>query len=211
MKQLNDLAGRLALALLCLGFAGCQSHKPTTPIGGGYQEVTHAEHSFLPDPKPSRTSLEYKEDPGGKAIIVWPSLYSLNEVVNDDLAVFVAEQAYIDDGQPTLRPRLFAVKSPAPPLDITDEVLWRWSRANHRDLIKTFNRFNVAVPEEKNGGLEVHLEFWSGGYLTDEQWPDTGELQLNWSEVSDIMNSVRKKGVAQKDLRWHTSYIGEKF
>jgi hypothetical protein len=132
-------------------------------------------------------------------------------VVKGDLAIFVAEKAYLNDGDRGVHPRLFAVRSPAIPLDITDEVLWRWSKANGKDLNKTFNRFNVATPKEQNGELEVHLEFWQGSYMTDEDWPDTGDIQLDWQQVSEIMQAVEKKGVLQKDLRWNTSYIGEKF
>jgi hypothetical protein len=29
--------------------------------------------------------------------------------------------------------------------------------------------------------------------------------------VSDILRAVKTKGVVEKDLRWHTPYIGEKF
>jgi len=210
MKQLNHLTGRIAIALLCLGFTGCQSHKSIAPLSGGYEEINHPVHSLLPDAAPARTSFEYK-DAGGKTITVWPSLYCFNEVIKGEVAVFVADKAYLNDGDRSLHPRLFAVKSPAPPLDITDEVLWRWSKANGKDLVKTFDRFNVAIPEEKNGQLAVHLEFWPGGYMADEDWPDTGDLQLDWQQVSDIMRAVEKKGVLQKDLRWHTSYIGEKF
>ncbi|MGC9940195.1 MAG: hypothetical protein ABSE48_00070 [Verrucomicrobiota bacterium] len=210
MKQLNKPASRIAIALLCLGFTGCQTHKTIAPLGGGYEEINHPVHSLLPDSTPSRTSLEYK-DPDGKTITVWPSLYCFNEVVKGDLAIFVAEKAYLNDGDRGVHPRLFAVRSPAIPLDITDEVLWRWSKANGKDLNKTFNRFNVATPKEQNGELEVHLEFWQGSYMTDEDWPDTGDIQLDWQQVSEIMQAVEKKGVLQKDLRWNTSYIGEKF
>jgi hypothetical protein len=210
MKQLNHLTGRIAIALLCLAFTGCQSHKSIAPLGGGYEEINHPVHSLLPDAATPRTSFEYK-DADGKTITVWPSLYCFNEVVKGKVAIFVASKAYVNDGDHSLHPRLFAVKSPAPPLDITDEVLWRWSKANGKDLVKTFDRFNVAIPEEKNGRLAVHLEFWPGGYMTDEDWPDTGDLELDWQQVSEIMRAVEKRGVLQKDLRWHTSYIGEKF
>jgi hypothetical protein len=210
MKQLDHLAVRLPLTLLCLSLMGCQSHKSVAPLGGGYEEINHTEHSFLPDPKPARTSFEF-HDPDGKTIVVWPSLYSFNEVVKDGLAVFVAEKAYISGGDPSVHPRLFAVIAPAPPVDITDEVLWRWSKANGKDLTKTFSRFNVAVPEKENDHLLIRLEFWQGGYMTDDEWPDTGEVKLEWNQVSDIMDTVRKKGILQQDLRWHTPYIGEKF
>lgn len=210
MKPFNWSANRTAIALLCIGFTGCQWHKSIAPLGNGYEEINHPVHSVLPDSTPPRVSFEYK-DPDGKTITVWPSLYCFNEVVNDKVAIFVAEKAYKMDGERSVKPRLFAVQSPAPPLDITDQVLWRWSKANGKDLIKTFNRFNASLPEDRDGQLLVKLEFWPGGYMSHEDWPDTGELQLDWHQVSEIMREVEKKGVLQKDLRWHTAYIGEIF
>ena len=63
------------------------------------------------------------------------------------------------------------------------------------------------TPEEKNGRLTLHLEFFSD----DKDWPDQGDLQLDWKQVSEIMRAVKTKGVIEKDLRWHSPYIGEKF
>ena len=109
-------------------------------------------------------------------------------------------------------PRLFAVQFPGLPLDITDEVLWRWSKASGKDIAKALQKFSLVIPEEKNGRLELHLEFLSEGYLSVEKdWPDQSDLQLDWNQVSDILRAVKTKGVVEKDLRWHTPYIGEKF
>ena len=43
--------------------------------------------------------------------------------------IFVGDKAYLEPDRVT-HPRLFAVKSPELPLDITDEMLWRWSKAS---------------------------------------------------------------------------------
>jgi hypothetical protein len=88
--------------------------------------------------------------------------------------------------------------------------LWRWAVANGKDASKTFSRFNLAFPEEKDDGAVVHLEFWSGSYLADEDWPESGDLTLSWAEVTSLMHAVEAKGITQKDPRWHTPYIGEK-
>ena len=199
----------MAGVLLCLGLAGCRTH-PTTPLGGGYEEIKHTIHTLLPGETPPRIALVHLDADGQKTMI-WPSLYCANEVVNGEVAIFVADKASANAGADSIHPRLFAVETPGLPVDITEEVLWRWARANSKDVYKTFNRYSLATPEQQNGGLKVNLEFWSGSYLTDEDWPETGELNLDWVEVTKMMRSVEAKGVREKDLRWQTSYIGEKF
>jgi len=98
------------------------------------------------------------------------------------------------------------VQSPALPLDITDEVLWRWSKTAGRDFRQASNKFSLVTPMERSGRLELQLEFDTEG----NNWPDSAVLQLDWNEVSDIMRTVKTKGVATKDLKQHTPYIGEK-
>ena len=113
-------------------------------------------------------------------------MYGVGEVIKGDVAIFVGDKAYVssdpDDPRGT-RPRLFAVRSPALPLDITDEVLWRWSKATGKDFAKAVQLFSLATPAEKNGQLELQLEFWT----EEKDWPDKTTLQLDWNQVSDIM------------------------
>ena len=210
MKTIYKLAAGVAVALLGVGLTGCQGKKAITPLGSGYEEISHPVHTFLPGDSPPRISLAHI-DVAGNTTTIWPSLYSFNAVVHDDLAIFIAEKAFLNAGQPVLHPRLFAVESPGLPVDITEEVLWRWAKANGRDLMKTFSRFSMATPAEQDGRLNVHLEFWPGSYMEDTDWPEAGDLQLDWSEVLKIMHSIQVKGVQEKDLRWHTPYIEEKF
>jgi hypothetical protein len=98
---------------------------------------------------------------------------------------------------------LFAVRSPALPLDITDEVLWRWSKATGKDFAKTVDRFSMVTPAEKNGQLELQLEFWT----EEKDWPDKSTFQLDWKQMSDIMREVKGKGALRADPRWGTPYI----
>jgi hypothetical protein len=200
----------MVVVLLGVGLTGCQGKKSISPLGGGYEEINHPVHTFLPGDSPPRISLAHVDEAGNKTTI-WPSLYCFNAVVHDDVAIFVADKAFLNAGQPVIHPRLFAVESPGLPVDITEEVLWRWAKANGKDLMKTFSRFSMATPAEQAGRLNVHLEFWPGSYMTDTDWPETGELQIGWSEVLKIMHSVQVKGLREKDLRWHTPYIEEKF
>jgi hypothetical protein len=211
MKPSNHLISRLAFALLGLGLAGCQTHKTVAPVSHGYEEVSHPHHALIDEPEPPRISFQHR-DADGKTTPIWPSLYGVNEVVKGDLAIFVGDKAFLEPERVT-HPRLFAVKSPELPLDITDEVLWRWAKANGKDFGKTLAKFTLVTPAEKNGRLELRLEFspenkWSGD---KEDWPDKSALQLDWNQVAEILRAVKTKGVVEKDLRWHTPYIGEKF
>ena len=211
MKPFYHPVSRLALALLGLGLAGCQSEKNITHLTGGYEEVTHPTHNLLiGEPEQSRVSFQHR-GADGKSIKIWPSLSGAKEVIKGDLAIFVGDKGYAESELVT-RSRLFAVKSPELPLDITDEVLWRWSQTTSKDFSKALERFNLVIPEERNGRLELHLEFSAAGYMSvDKDWPDKGDLTLDWKQVSEIMRAVKTKGVVEKDLRWHTPYIGERF
>jgi hypothetical protein len=199
------------LVLLSLAGSGCQTHKTTAPEGGGYEVVSHPHHALLDDPEPPRLSLQ-RRGPDDTLTQIWPSLYSEHMVIQGDLALFVADKAFIQPER-TTHPRLFAVKTPDLPLDLTDEILWRWSKANNKDFAKTLEKFAEIQPAQNGGGVEVRLQFWSNPAYGSERddWPDEGSLQLDWRQIDDLMRAVKTKGVLQKDLRWHTPYIGEKY
>jgi hypothetical protein len=107
-----------------------------------------------------------------------------------------------DDPRET-KPRLFAVKPPNPPLDITDEVLWHWSKASGRDFGKARQLINIANPVNKDDKVEVQLEF----YVNESGWPDNSKLDLDWNQISEIMRTVQAKGTKHTDPRWDTPFI----
>ena len=133
MKLIKNPIVYFSLAMLCAGLAGCMTPNPVAPLGGGYEEEGHPSRSS-PDPADTRVSFQYRA-PDGKITLIWPSLYGVGEVINGDVAIFVGDKAYVspdpDDPRGT-KPRLFAVRSPALPMDITDEVLWRGRRQQER-------------------------------------------------------------------------------
>jgi hypothetical protein len=204
MKLINHPALQFSMAALCLGFAGCVSERIVEPLANGYEHVAHPTRASRQQPEATRISLEYRT-PDGKSILIWPSLYGVNEVIKGDLVIFVGDRAYhhpgSDDPKGTA-PRLFAAKAPGLPLDITNEILWRWSKASGKDFNQTLEQFSLVSPAEKDGQLELHLVF--ANY--DRDWPDT-VIQLDWTHVSDIMREVKEKGTVRKDVRWGTPYI----
>lgn len=174
------------------------------PLGNGYARLAHPTRASRDQPETMRVSLEYKKL-DGKPILVWPSLYGVDEVVKGDLVIFVGDRAYVHpltDEPKGTQPRLFADRAPGLPLDITDELLWRWSKTSGKDFTQAAQLLSLASPSENNGQLQVHLIFAS------DDWPDT-LVQLDWNQVSDIIREVREKGTVYRDLRWHTPYIAK--
>jgi len=206
MMLFDCLYRRVALAVLCLGLAGCKSPQVTAHLSGGYQEVAHPKRFGQQEAELTRVSFEHLGT-DGKSALIWPALYGVNEVVKGELAIFVGDKAAVEDGDKVTHPRLFAVKFPELPLDITDEVLWRWSKANGKNIAKTLDKFSLVTPVETDGRLELQLEF----YADEKDWPDRSALSLDWNQVAEIMRAVKTKGVPGKDVRWHTPYIGEQF
>ena len=205
MKLITRLVFHCSPALLCFGLAGCSTPPIVQPLSNGYVEVTHPQRSMISSDD-LRVSFDYRK-PDGKTVLIWPSLYGAGEIIHGDVAIFVGDKAYVssipDDPRGT-RPRLFAVQAPGLPLDITDEVLWYWSKISGKDFAKAEQQFNQAIPTATNNQLELQLEFWMGG----NGWPDNATLQLDWNQVSDMMRAVKEKGTVRKDLRWGTPYIG---
>ena len=200
MKLIKNSVVHFSLAMLCLGLTGCSTHHPVAPLGSGFEEESHPSRSG-----DTRVALQYRA-PDGIITPIWPALYGIGNVIKGDVAIFVGDKAYVssDPNDPRgMKPRLFAVRSPALPLDITDEVLWRWSKVTGKDYAKAVEWFAMVTPEGKQGGLELQLEFWT----EETDWPDKTTVQLDWSQVSDIMREVKGKGTLRKDLRWGMPYI----
>jgi hypothetical protein len=206
MQRNHHFIAGLALTLFSLGWAGCQAPKIVAPLTGGYEEVSHPKRAYLGETEPPRVSFEH-HGADGQTNLIWPSLYGVNEVIKGNLAIFVGDQAYVEAGTKGTHPRLFAVQTPELPLDLTDEILWRWAKTNGKDFAVVLEKFSLVSPAEKNGGLELQLEFDSD----DKDWPEKSVLQLDWNQVAEIVRAVKTKGVRQKDVRWHTPFIGEKY
>ncbi len=137
MKLLRPAPLALVLAFLCLGQTGCRTPQKTIHLSEGYEEVVHPRRALLigDEPPPDRISFQYLS-PNGKLTRIWPSLYGVHEVIHGDLAVFVGDENFSDDGAASTRPRLFAVRAPELPVDITHEVLLHWSKITGKDPAK---------------------------------------------------------------------------
>jgi hypothetical protein len=201
----------LGVTALSLGWAGCQTHTKVVPLSAGYEAVEHPYHTLMDEPKPPRISLQWRGTDGA-ITRVWPALYSADTVIKGNIVIFAAEKAYTEPERVT-HARLFAARPSELPLDLTDEVLWRWAKTNGKAFDQALQKFAGITAAENAGALDVHLEFWANSEFGDtrEEWPDTSSLRLDWAQVEAIMRAVKAKGTVEKDLRWHTEYIGEKF
>jgi hypothetical protein len=208
MKFLHRPLACLLTALVGVALTGCRTTQKTTHLGSGYEEVSHHIHTAFntgEEPAP-RVSFQYMS-PDKTLTRIWPSLYGAPEVIHDGLAIFVGDLSYSDEGNPASRPRLFAVKAPEMPLDITGDVLALWARLTGRNFTSAVQRFNLMTPEADDNGLLLHLEFVNQDYLVvDKNWPDKSDLL-----VSKIMEKTKKIGIYKEDPLWHTPYLGGKF
>lgn len=189
-------AYHFSLAILGVGLTGCVSSS-VSQLGDAYEEVVYTTKSIIFEPDAHRSALQYRTATG-KRIMIWPSVGGT--FIRGEIAVFVAYKEGVNTGEP-----IFAVKPPAPPLEITSEILLRWSRESGRDDAKARQMASIAYIVESVSGLEIHFVFWG-----KENWPDT-IFRLDWNQISDIMREVKEKGVVRKDRVWHTTYIEKEF
>jgi len=193
----------LLLATLCVSLSGCGTIPSYESLGGGYVEATYTRTSW--EQPATRFELQYKK--GLRKIVIWPSMYPVGEIAKDDMVVFVANKAYEPPypGDPrATRPRLFAVKAPESPVDITDEIVGRWAQSSGKDISKALKAAWIIRLRTQGNDATFSFEF------AGVDWPEMGTT-LDWNKVSEIMRDVKEHGVVRKDRVWGTSYIEKEF
>ncbi len=192
---------RLLLMILCAGLAGCGTIPSYEELGNGYVEATYIRTSW--EQPAMRIELRYKK--GWGTVKIWPSLDGIRPVLKDDVVVFAGMKALEppDSNEPdAVDSRVFAVRAPGLPLDITSEILWRWSKESGGDFARFKEATGIVYPKEKNNGIEFHIATGSN---------KNNILYYDWNQISDIMREVKEKGVVRKDRVWGTSYIEKEF
>ena len=100
--------------------------------------------------------------------------------------------------------RIFVVKSPELPMDITGEVIQRWAKEAGQDTTN-INPDTIVHLNEKDHEVEF-------SFTTDIAGSRQGVVyKLTWPQISDIMREVKEKGAVRKDRVWGTSYIEKEF
>lgn len=195
MRSKNLLVQAAGAGILALCVTGCATVSSVTPLGNGYSRVTYKLNSF-PEESAFESSLQYEKS-DGRRVMVWPSLYGGNAIINNDVAVFIGEMRSGDL-------RLFAVRAPELPLDITGEAFHRWSAASGKNFTGVFRvTYNWYVKENEDK-LDFHFLFKPGTDLPDV-------MVLDWSEVRSLMDEVRRKGVLRRDRMPFKTYLEEEF
>jgi hypothetical protein len=180
-----------SLALLLIAYTtGCTSSH-VDHLSSGYREVTYGYRSLLSEPDRFRTELRHR-DTNGKEAVIWPSA-SLGALINDDVALFMAE--------PPER-LLFTIRSPGPLLEISGPVLRQWCQNNGKDYAEVSKSATFVSYEQKDNGVEFYWAFWNR-----EHWPEG--VILNWNQIFQIMNEVKAKGIAHQDAHWGRTYLAE--
>ena len=196
MKHMKLPVCWIAVVFMCCGATGCRPTERTTPLGGGYEEVTYV-RTHISEPESHQITLQFRSSTGER-VMVWPSLQSAT-VVNDGVAVFVAVRTVgwskLDHVWET-GPRLFAVKAPDAPLDITSEVVGRWAKASGKDITKALNSPSPIEPKEQDGKLSVSFAF---GIVNN--WPGE-DIRLSWAELSDIIRNKLSNTILAIVKRW---------
>ena len=194
----NQTLTLIAAAILCTNLTGCGTIPSYEDLGNGYVEATYTRTSW--EPPASRSELCYKS--GWKKIQIWPD--TLGVCVKNGVALFTgyaASRQPNSENHRNTEPRLFAVRAPDLPLDITGEVLWRWSKQSGNDFAK-INPNTHVFWEEKEKAVEFSFAI---------DWNKDVGFRLDWNQISDVMREVKEKGVVRKDRVWGTSYIEKEF
>jgi hypothetical protein len=203
VKPNKQLICHLLLAILCASMTGCGSVSSYEPLGNGYISVAHTEHS-MSEEDASQFDLQYSPGKGKWWIKVWPDM-GMGIVVTNGVAVFGGERAFEKPEHfwehcPT-ESRVFAVKSPDMPMDITDEILWKWSKQSNGNFAKIQKTASFVYVKETNN----IVGFYFANRVSDLN------IYLDWNQITDIMREVKEKGVVRKDLQWGTKYLEKEF
>ncbi len=200
MVRITTLA--FGMGMLCLCLTGCGTIPSYEQLGNGYVEATYTRTSW--EPPASRSELRYKKS--WRTVKIWPDIGAA--IVKSDVAVFSGYRAY-DQPSPNepkaTESRLFAVKAPGLPLDVTDEVLWQWTQTSRENFTNVLARASFVRWEEKDNAVEFHFAVYH-----PPDWPSI-VVRLDWNKISDVMREVKKNGVVRKDRVWGTKYIEKEF
>lgn len=187
-------------SVLLMTMGGCVfSNRKAEPLANGYVEVTYTRGYIHPT---HQITLQYRNEDGTE-VMIWPDNGATR--VKGDIALFYASKAErslrpSDDRWP-MAPRIFAVKAPAPPLDITSEVIRVWSKESGKDYSESLAKARVVSIEQKGDAFEFRFAVWS-----PDPWPND-RTRVKWDELLAMMRDVQQNGVKHKDPRYGTAYI----
>jgi hypothetical protein len=187
----NALLLTLLTGSIVLLGQGCEDKKSEfKPLSGGFG----VKAQWVGIDSGPRAELYYKTN-GSKPVLIWPFLTGEMYYTND-LFFFVGS---IRDEQGRISvERYFAVNAPGPAIDVSDDLLKRFADTNGWDFSMVRKKYGPAVLKKLSEGIEVH-------FIGPYQQPDT--LLVNWEELSNIVQDVKRTGKQHAVEDPHTVYL----
>ncbi len=204
------------IAIFCVlasSLIGCAGEKINTNFKSIEGRFGYGQHSkkIYPMHNAVWTDLQYL-DISGKRTVVWPHLLIIwgnNIAITNDIAVLVGGKSELyDDGIERLRERLMAFEGPAgPPLDITDQVLQKYSLESGVKLTNIIKDSFVSLVKT-NSGIQILF----GVIKVGERGPGTinahdAAMIISWHDIEAIMADVKKTGKMKKEKRSGVEYL----
>src|SRR2546430_181797 len=158
MNAIKRWACWLAVAALCA--SGCGHKDEITVLSDGYETAARTQRSFMNEPESLKVKL-YNRSPNGKRVLVWPILHS-EVFIKDGVAVFAGSRSTGRsklDNILEMKLRLFVVKAPEPPIDVTSVVIGGWARKSAKDIATVVRTASLLGAQGSTNEITCHFEF----------------------------------------------------
>jgi len=193
MKNLKYWASLTALLLA----QGCEDKKSEfKPLSGGFGVMAQ----WVGIDSGPRAELYYKTN-NSKPVLIWPFLTGEMHYTND-LFIFVGS-IRDTDGTITIQ-RYLAAQAPGPAIDVSDDLLKRYVESNHLDFAEAREHYRPL-----GGGLGLKkvldgIEVFIGPH-------ETNTLLINWEQLSNIIQDVKRTGKQHAVENPHTVYLKKEY
>jgi hypothetical protein len=126
--------------------------------------------------------------------------------VRGRIAVFPARVPYeYSDARWKTVDRIFAVTPLSPPVDLTNEILARWARAVGREPSQVIRSAALTPMHYTQEGFEISFTIFGSAEM------EHITVTLDWHQVPELMEEVRRAGVVRKEPRWGASWVEKEF
>lgn len=199
------------LFCLLVGCSSGSSHRDSedfNPLENGFGFVQHSKKTY-PMHSAVWAGFVYQGS-NGTRVAVWPYIDEIEKIqITNNLAVLVGGKAELyEDGRERLRQRLIAFEAPAgPPMDITDQVLQKYSAESGVELTNIIKDTFVYLTKS-NAALKIDFSIINIG----ERGPGTknmhhGTEMISWRDIEAIMQDIKKTGTLKKEKWSGTEYL----
>jgi hypothetical protein len=139
-----------------------------------------------------RAELYYKTN-NSKPVLIWPFLTGEMYYTND--LFFFVGSIRDKDGTITIE-RYFAVEAPGPAVDVSDDLLKRFADSNHLDFAEARKHYRPLELKKVPDGIEAFIGP-----------SESNTLFINWEQLSNIIQDVKRTGKQHAVENPHTVYL----